>query len=174
MEAKDAAQHLRAQPQPSITIGPTGRQRPVRSPGPHCAPPHRGIPPSEQPRAPLPSDSLGPSPRQPQELKPLSRMPFSSGQVSPAEFTAGHAVPQPQLCFKVLVTGRLSSVSSKRLAASLPGRKSSTEAAARQLTACVLLRLGSEVPGRGLEMALSTWSPFLPIRQWWPCQKMAY
>uniref|UniRef100_A0A2I3RDH3 Uncharacterized protein n=1 Tax=Pan troglodytes TaxID=9598 RepID=A0A2I3RDH3_PANTR len=69
----------------------------------------------------------------PQELKPLSRMPFGSGQVSPAELTAGHAVHQPELMCFIIYSHRAS-----RPAGSFPAREeaSSTEAhSPRQLTA---------------------------------------
>lgn len=100
-----------------------------------------------------------PPPRQPQELRPLSRMPFSSGQVAPAEFTAGHAVHQPQLCFKV--SGHTQDAC-LQLAASggqppcRGGRESSREADSLRAP---LLRPGSEAPGGGLGRALSTCSP---------------
>uniref|UniRef100_A0A2I3HBT4 Uncharacterized protein n=1 Tax=Nomascus leucogenys TaxID=61853 RepID=A0A2I3HBT4_NOMLE len=69
----------------------------------------------------------------PQELKPLSRMPFGSGQVSPAEPTAGRAVHHPELMCLIIYSHRAS-----RPAGSLPAREeaSSTEAhSPRQLTA---------------------------------------
>uniref|UniRef100_A0A2K5EZW9 Uncharacterized protein n=1 Tax=Aotus nancymaae TaxID=37293 RepID=A0A2K5EZW9_AOTNA len=48
----------------------------------------------------------------PQELKPLSRMPFGSGQVSPAELTAGHAVHQPELMCFIIYSHRAPEASS--------------------------------------------------------------
>uniref|UniRef100_A0A4X1SJ21 Uncharacterized protein n=1 Tax=Sus scrofa TaxID=9823 RepID=A0A4X1SJ21_PIG len=49
-----------------------------------------------------PLPGLASLPWLPQELEPLSRMPFGSGQVSPAAFPAGHAMHPPELMCSII------------------------------------------------------------------------
>lgn len=56
----------------------------------------------ELPAVLCPLPGLASLPWLPQELEPLSRMPFGSGQVSPAAFPAGHAMHPPELMCSII------------------------------------------------------------------------
>uniref|UniRef100_A0ABI7ZR73 Uncharacterized protein n=1 Tax=Felis catus TaxID=9685 RepID=A0ABI7ZR73_FELCA len=80
-----------------------------RSPGPLPAPHQREIPtPASCLGLLCPATRLASPLRLLQELKALSSVPFGGGQVSPAGFTAGHAVHQPELMCSIIYSHRAS------------------------------------------------------------------